>query len=146
MVFSHKKFYEKDINLIPETERHDYLVNKTTGKAIKIPVKVKIVLKKFHSFNDRALFASNILGMAIHYLYNLIELERIKKLKEYEKYRIIQVLCKFLRISLLSPLMDGYFTNNDVKVLINFLSNCPHGYELGRGYIMVNTEFLPLIL
>ena len=33
MVFSNNKIHKKDISLIPETERYNYLVNKTTGKA-----------------------------------------------------------------------------------------------------------------
>ena len=144
MVYSNKKIHEKDISLISETERHDYLINKTTGKAVIIPGKVKTVLKKFQSFDERVLLASNILGMAIHYRYNLIE--RMEKLKDNEKHRRMQMLYKFLRTGLLSSIMNGYFNDKDVNVLTDFLKNCPHGYEIPKGYIMVNAEFLPLLL
>ncbi|MGG1659565.1 hypothetical protein [Brevibacillus sp. NRS-1366] len=120
------KTLHKEVRLekISEDKLHNYLVNRTKQTAIKIPNEVEKTLTKFRNPNHPAsILASDILTFAI-----------------YGDRKGIKGARKLVLSSLTNPLLDNYFEGTEVRELLNFLLDCPEGYEFTYKPVFAHIE------
>lgn len=139
---------EKSLDRIPSEELGKYLVNEDIGKGIKIFEPVIRTLTKFSSSQEIPGMASDILALAIMYRSTFDITSEFEQWRRDIRYNYPYPACeantifnKYLKSCLLSPLFNGYFTENEVKKLIEFFAKCPHGYKFHRNYIFAHSEY-----
>ena len=143
---------ERDLDRLPVQELEKYLINEEIGKAIKIPQNIIEILLKFSSAEEIAGFTSDVFALAIAYRRASNVTNSLKQWKSDNPHKdpflncfASVAFCKYLKSCLLSPLFKNYFSENEVKKLIEFFAKCPHGYKFKRNYIFAHSELLPII-
>lgn len=148
---STKALPEISSDKIEESKRWQYLVNSQAHTAIKLLPCVQEVFRKMASSEERAGLSADIFAMALAFrrardvTKSLQDWNSMQGRSSYPADKVTCAFSKFLHSTLLSPLLDKFFLEDEVTCLVDFFAKCPHGYEFPDRLVWAHSELLPLL-
>jgi hypothetical protein len=129
----------------------NHLFNTQTNRLIVIPKRVNNVLEKMNVDSDEGFYSADIFAMAMKYRRASDVSESVRYWKEsdlnlYPRDPVTKAFSKFLRSTLLSPLMKNYFTATEIDLVVEFFAKCPHDFQFSYdNLVQAHAELKPII-